>query len=1173
MAAALVAVGMGFFLWPEKPTRGVPSPNPKRWTSLYHARETRGALPWNRNRAASSHVLSIANIDGPAMAELRAATLGTSWGEEEQLELKAFSGWAKLYLSIEDRQSRQVMEAKGENLAEVRREAMVELIRSDPETALASAVPVTVRRQLPAKIQRHLESRISATGTLSVQAAVPDGTGPVRESLFRTAMVADNEYRAHVYGDRARHRTRAGIALNGIAVGRDFAVSDSSGRVLEPGETTLPRQPRDRKCTECPTDTAQAAQPVATEKAGQVRWQCCPGHARQALDSPPAFTGRRGMLSMADRSRTVGDFSVTERPRMAWTHGAKRVLLIRVDFSDLAGMPVSQGRYVSPDYAWALFQRINRFFRRASYGRTSVVLDKESITPVLRMPRPALFYARGGLNDTLHLHARQAAAAAGFAVNNYDRVGVVFSSLKWYGGTRMDYGGLANVEGRNFWVNGRLEFGSLAHELGHTYGVHHANRHRSSNRDPIGPGTTVEYGDVFDIMGNTVLATEHHDFNPWFKYLLHWLPEESVLTATGPGMYRIYRFDEEDANPNLPLALKVPRRDEASDYWIGYRRAFPQLANAAYVAWGFEENRNSILLDMRTPWINPLDAGLTVGRTFHDSAAAVSLRPVATGTDETGRSFLDVEVKMIEAPVITEQPREHQKIEPGGVLRLAVQLRGEVAVRHEWLHDGKLLHDDGRVVGASSAELTLLNISSKDAGRYTAHLVYEGGKVVSRPALVDVGAASLEPGVAWLRRQGGVTDGASRARAMATGPTGGVLLVGDFSGRLSLGREVRDASGSSDMFVARYNQRGELQWAKMMGGPGEDSATAVATDSAGNGFVAGWFFDKAEFGPYTLSQPGRYAAFVAKLDSTGRWQWARALTDEGESMASGLVVLPDGGLAVSGAFGNTLRTGAVALASRGAADAFVMRLNQSGMVMWVRGMGGSGEDMAVAVSTDANGQVMVAGSYTGDATFGGRHLTALGETDAFVAQWSAAGECTWLASEGGRGADYASSLISTGDGGWLLAGDFEGVATLGQVNYQSRGAADVFLVCYRADGVPAWSRTMGGEGPDIGGRIALARNKVIHWTASAGGHVYMNGQSLVGRGGMDICLATCSSDGSLLGGRIWGGEQDDIAAGLAVDNQGNVYLAGSASGRARFDTFTLDSPGPSVGFMMGIKLR
>ena len=211
MAAALVAVGMGVFLWPEKPTRGVPSPNPKRWTSLYHARETRGALPWNRNRAASSHVLSIANIDGPAMAELRAATLGTSWGEEEQLELKAFSGWAKLYLSIEDRQSRQVMEAKGENLAEVRREAMVELIRSDPETALASAVPVTVRRQLPAKIQRHLESRISATGTLSVQAAVPDGTGPVRESLFRTAMVADNEYRAHVYGDRARHRTRAGM--------------------------------------------------------------------------------------------------------------------------------------------------------------------------------------------------------------------------------------------------------------------------------------------------------------------------------------------------------------------------------------------------------------------------------------------------------------------------------------------------------------------------------------------------------------------------------------------------------------------------------------------------------------------------------------------------------------------------------------------------------------------------------------------------------------------------------------------------------------------------------------------------------------------------------------------------------------------------------------------------
>ena len=138
-------------------------------------------------------------------------------------------------------------------------------------------------------------------------------------------------------------------------------------------------------------------------------------------------------------------------------------------------------------------------------------------------------------------------------------------------------------------MNGFFGLREVAHELGHTYGLYHANLWQVGDGNPVSAGgTSVEYKDPFDAMGDGTGDARYH-FNPWFKNRLGWLPDSAVLDITKSGTYRVYRFDSKAATFDHPLALRI-YRDGLRWYWIGLRQNFTtndSVANGAYIVWGF----------------------------------------------------------------------------------------------------------------------------------------------------------------------------------------------------------------------------------------------------------------------------------------------------------------------------------------------------------------------------------------------------------------------------------------------------------------------------------------------------------------------------------------------------------------------------------------------------------
>ena len=282
--------------------------------------------------------------------------------------------------------------------------------------------------------------------------------------------------------------------------------------------------------------------------------------------------------------------------------------------------------------------------REGSYDQTWVTA---TVTPLLTLPQIKAWYGTAGTGALLD-DARATARLAGYDTANYDLDIACFTSVP---GTNFSgWAGLAYVHGKGVWLQS-AGVGVTAHELGHNYGLLHANFWDTSTNNysiGIGLGTNVEYGNIYDTMG--AASAGNNQFNAMFKNFLDWLPNTAVAEASTNGVYRIYPFDVPNRVAGRVYAATI-RKDYQRDYWVEFRQEFtsnPWLQYGVLLNWSpFDEsNGGSELIDTTpgTP-LGRTDAAVVVGRTFSDRQAGVHITPLARGATGTN-IWMDVQVNL-----------------------------------------------------------------------------------------------------------------------------------------------------------------------------------------------------------------------------------------------------------------------------------------------------------------------------------------------------------------------------------------------------------------------------------------------------------------------------------------------------------------------------------------------
>lgn len=174
---------------------------------------------------------------------------------------------------------------------------------------------------------------------------------------------------------------------------------------------------------------------------------------------------------------------------------------------------------------------------------------------------------------------------------------------------------------------------------------------------------------------------------------------------------------------------------------------------------------------------------------------------------------------------------------------------------------------------------------------------------------------------------------------------------------------------NNEIFLARYDTSGHIIWARNASSSNTsingDRSSAVCTDSAGNAYVTGFYYeDTLHLGAYSLINAGGYDMYVAKYDTAGNVVWAKRLGSAGGDFGAGIQVDYHGNIYVAGYFNSdTLDCGPDTLYNPTSpfTHILVVKYDNLGNIIWAMRAGGTFQDDALALATDALGEVYITG--------------------------------------------------------------------------------------------------------------------------------------------------------------------------------------------------------------------
>jgi len=428
----------------------------------------------------------------------------------------------------------------------------------------------------------------------------------------------------------------------------------------------------------------------------------------------------------------------------------------------------------------------------------------------------------------------------------------------------------------------------------------------------------------------------------------------------------------------------------------------------------------------------------------------------------------------------------------------------------------------------------------------------------------------------WRAQAGGPTW-AQHFRAPGKTNNVAVAVATDHSGKVFVTGYSYNAVRTADQWTTiAYTSSGAPLWTNIYIGPGatNEQATALAVDNSGNVFVTG-------YSPATSIAPSYYDIVTIKYSNAGVPLWTNRYNGpaDGRDHPNAIAVDDLGDVLIAGYSAN-LKSYPYDY------DYVAIKYASTGDLLWINRHSGSGggDDVAVALALNNQGDVVVTGSSTGPGS----------STDFLTVAYSSGGAPLWTNRHDGAGndVDTATAIAADATGNVFVTGysaamtgfpsDY-GYVTLkysntGQPlwtnrydgpNYHDYARAvavdqqgDVFVagrsvgnhydfatIKYSSAGVAQWTNRYDGPGNSDDSPIAIVTD--------GSGNVIVAGHSFGNASGYDFATLAYSSTGDLLWTDRYSGpaNSSEIVEGLVVDDSGNVFVSGYSSSTGGGSTY------------------
>jgi hypothetical protein len=286
--------------------------------------------------------------------------------------------------------------------------------------------------------------------------------------------------------------------------------------------------------------------------------------------------------------------------------------------------------------------------------------------------------------------------------------------------------------------------------------------------------------------------------------------------------------------------------------------------------------------------------------------------------------------------------------------------------------------------------------------------------------------------------------------------------------------------GGKDLFIAKYSADGEFLWYITGGGDEDDTATDIDRYPwSGKLYVSGGFQDRGIFGNAQALSSGLTDALLLKIDADGNVHWARTGGGPEHDVAAAVTIdQTNESVYIAGDYYQEANFGGTQLQSVGSSDMFLVKYDVSGNQIWVETNGGTNVDVSTDLGVDLNNMVYVCGYYQLTTHFQTHSATALGYNDVFLAQFDPDGNCNWLSSAGSNALDNCLGMDVAWDGTTYMCGMFEDEMFAGNLSAEGTGY-DVFVLKHAPSGDIQYIKTAGSTSSDFGMAACLSPDKSL----------------------------------------------------------------------------------------------
>lgn len=280
-------------------------------------------------------------------------------------------------------------------------------------------------------------------------------------------------------------------------------------------------------------------------------------------------------------------------------------------------------------------------------------------------------------------------------------------------------------------------------------------------------------------------------------------------------------------------------------------------------------------------------------------------------------------------------------------------------------------------------------------------------------------------------------------------------------------------------------------------------------------------------------------ALVTKTDSSGNFYDCFGFGGSGyDEFNKGMFVVPYGSQIHLMFLGRTTSNDRDVSGNHGSFDAWLVRTMPNGTIISQKCIGGTGWEDAFDFIEMPDKGFMICGISSSD-TIDGLPTGNHGSFDAWIVRTDSIGNIIWNKMFGGSGEDWFTSIVKTFDGNFVLSGFTSSID--GDIT-NNQGQSDYFMMKIDSSGNVIWNKTYGGSNDEYSYQVIQTKDSGLVFTGytySFDGDVSGNVSSL---GESDVWLIKTNSNGNVLWKYCYGSTGSEISYSVYEDSDRNIIV-------------------------------